>query len=111
MANIIIILAALRITRLLMHDTILGEKETLTETTYTDPTGFRLWLEKHRYTHRAPNFVARLIECAWCTTVWATVISWVAYQYMPTVVTVVALMHIAAISALLTDFLHRVFTR
>ena len=111
MSNIIIILAALRITRLLMHDSILGEKETLTETTYTDPTGFRLWLEKRRYTKRVPNFVARLIECAWCTTVWATVATWVAYQYLPTVVTIIALMHITAMLALLTDFLHRVLTR
>ena len=107
MAYLIIILASLRITRLLMHDSILGEKETVTETTYTDPTGFRLYLHKRRYKRRLHNFVARLIECAWCTTVWTTPLTWLAYQHAPTIVTIIALMHVTALLAIAGDWFHR----
>ena len=98
-----IILCSLRLTRLIMHDNILGYEETLTETSFSDPTGLRLFIWRRQTKNHFYNMIYRLITCVWCTSVWTTAVSYVAYLYVPQVVACVALMQLVAILGLLLD--------
>ena len=102
-AYTMIILCSLRLTRLIMHDNILGYEETLTETSFSDPTGLRLFIHKRQTKNHFYNMIYRLVTCVWCVTVWTTAVSYLAYMFIPHVVVVVALMHVTGLAGLLSD--------
>jgi hypothetical protein len=81
---IVVALAAYRITRLIVLDSLLGEYP---DAEHPRGTGYRRWLDRFAYQEGGANrsafrgWLGDLLTCTWCTGVWVSAAAWAAWVW------------------------------